>query len=108
MGMLTPSAREKRRETPNRTDTQMTNQTTENTSPAEMNMAGLARLDSLTAGYTGFDTFHEMIDAEGGYFPTLRCESARQESDRTELTELANAYDAHQEARGDSRRAHRC
>lgn len=62
--------------------------------------------DQLTAKHTAFATMQDLLEAKGGYFPSLRCESARG-PEAEELCRLANAYDAYQHARGDSRRAHR-
>ena len=61
--------------------------------------------DALTAKYTAFKSIQEMLDAKGGYFPSLRTESAH--TGRTEIARLADAYDAYQSARGDPRRAYR-
>ena len=63
--------------------------------------------DELTAKHTASRTMQEMLDAKGGYFPSLRTASSRTRIDRQELTRLANAYDAYQAARGDARRAYR-
>lgn len=62
--------------------------------------------DELTAKYTAFASMQELLTAKGGYRPSLRCESASGTRGR-DLTQLANAYDAYQAARGDSRRAFR-
>ena len=61
--------------------------------------------DQLTAKHTAFSTMQELLEAKGGYFPSLRTQSAR--TDREELGQLADAYDAYQHARGDARRAFR-
>lgn len=61
--------------------------------------------DQLTAKHTAFSTMQDLLEAKGGYFPSLRAQSA--DTDREELGLLADAYDAYQAARGDSRRAHR-
>lgn len=65
------------------------------------------RLGELTRRYTAFVNFSALVHAPGRYFPTFRCKSARSSLGRAELTELADAYDAAQEARGDKRRTHR-
>ena len=61
--------------------------------------------DQLTAKHTAFSTMQDLLEAKGGYFPTLHTQSA--DTDREELGRLADAYDAYQHARGDSRRAMR-
>lgn len=69
--------------------------------------------DQLVAKHTAFKNMDELLGAKGGYYPTLRTQSANddhpqlQPSEREELGRLADAYDAYQHARGDSRRAHR-
>jgi hypothetical protein len=65
------------------------------------------RLDLLTQQYTAFRSFAAMLDAVGGFFPSLRTVSSSPAAECRELTELADAYDAEQAARGDSRRAFR-
>jgi hypothetical protein len=57
-------------------------------------------LDVVTRDLTAFPTFSEMVNAQGGYRPTIREETALH-------ILLANAYDKYQTNRGDSRRAHR-
>ncbi len=59
--------------------------------------------DQLTAKHTAFTSMQELLEAKGGYYPSLRTQSAI--IDRDELCVLANAYDTYQQARGDSRRA---
>ena len=61
--------------------------------------------DQLTAKHTAFTTMQDLLEAKGGYFPSIRTLSAK--TDRIELGRLADAYDAYQETRGDSRRAYR-
>jgi len=63
--------------------------------------------DQLTAKYTAFRTMQEMLNAKGGYSPSLRTQSAATYQERIELGLLADAYDAYQGARGDPRRATR-
>ena len=76
------------------------------------------RYDFLTREHTAFKCFQDLIDAFGGYAPSLRAESARacrmasgrrinQKGHRAELTELADGYDRAQAQRGDARRAFR-
>ncbi len=68
-----------------------------------------ARLDLLAATHTAFRSFDGaatgLLNAKGDYSPSLRTRSAHSEEHRRELTELADAYDAIQQKRGDSRRA---
>lgn len=63
------------------------------------------RLDAITLHHTAFHSFHDLLDAQGSYCPSLRTESALHEEHRRELNELADAYDAAQAERGDARRA---
>lgn len=56
------------------------------------------RLDLLTSSLTAFRTFADLINAEGGYRPTIRISGPQ-------ATALADAYDLCQFARGDSRTA---
>ena len=62
--------------------------------------AGRARLDRITRTLTAFKSFQELLDAPGGYFPSLRAGSLFH-------TVLAGAYDKAQAKRGDTRRAFR-
>lgn len=59
-----------------------------------------AELDTLTRTLTAFATFQDLLDAQGGYRPSLVKRDAQ-------TFALANAYDAAQSKRGDSRRAFR-
>lgn len=61
-------------------------------------------LDWLTAQITAFRTFDALINAEGGYRPTLM---ARHRRNGWLYEALAEAYDEAQKKRGDVRRAHR-
>jgi hypothetical protein len=57
-----------------------------------------AERDELTQAMTCFKSFQEMLDANGGYRPTIR---------RSELGDiLAREYDTAQAVRGDDRRAY--
>jgi len=58
-------------------------------------------LNQTTRKYTAFESFNDMVNAEGGYRPSLRSESI------PDLKILADYYDKAQEAKGDRRRAHR-
>ena len=64
-------------------------------------------LDALTLCHTAFHNFRGLLNAAGGYSPSLRTESASSAEHRRELTDLADGYDKAQAARGDSRRAFR-
>lgn len=66
-------------------------------------LSGIAKtenLDTLTRTHTAFSTFAELIATadNSDYFPSLT---------RQDDTELADAYDAAMERRGDARRAWR-
>jgi hypothetical protein len=65
------------------------------------------RIEQLVRKYTASKTLDELLNAAGGYRPSIRCLSARTEEERAELTLLADAYDTAQELRGDPRRAYR-
>jgi hypothetical protein len=58
-------------------------------------------LDEITRKYTAFESFEDMVNAEGNYRPTLRTESVE------ELKILADFYDKVQEDKGDPRRVFR-
>lgn len=58
-------------------------------------------IDALTARITAFDSFADLVHAEGGYRPTLLAQHGQDQ------VALADAYDAHQESVGDERRAYR-
>lgn len=62
-----------------------------------------ARLDSLTRKHSAFASFDEMLNALGGYRPSMHTHDWRND----ELKELAEAYDKAQAARGDDRRVFR-
>ncbi len=62
-------------------------------------------IDQLVAKHTAFSTMQDMLDAQGGYRPSLRTNTAP--TWRSEIGRIADAYDAAQTVRGDSRRAHR-
>jgi len=67
----------------------------------------------LTRKHTAFDSFDDLINAAGGYEPTIRCMAPREtrswdyRAERLELLALADHYDGAQEQRGDPRRAYR-
>ena len=60
-----------------------------------------APLDELVREVSGFASFQDLLDAKGGYEPTMRI------SENPRLAELADAYDTAQAERGDDRRAYR-
>lgn len=66
-----------------------------------------AQIEELVRKYTASKTLDELLSAAGGYFPSIRCKSAKDAQERAELTLLADAYDTAQELRGDPRRAYR-
>jgi hypothetical protein len=70
-----------------------------------------AQLDRLVAYYTGFKTLEQMLNAAGGYRPTIRCtrevNARASEKELADLLAIADAYDAAQAERGDPRRAFR-
>jgi hypothetical protein len=59
------------------------------------------RANELTTKHTAFKNFSRMLNAAGGYSPTLRPDID------PELAELADLYDAAQSDRNDPRRAYR-
>lgn len=63
------------------------------------------RLDALTLHHTAFRSFRDLLEAPGGYCPSLRTESAILADHHRELIKLADAYDAAQAERRDRRRA---
>ena len=62
--------------------------------------------DELTQKYTAFDSFNEMLNAGGGYRPSIRTESTTGR-EQFDLWVLAQTYDLEQALRGDERRAFR-
>lgn len=60
-------------------------------------------LDKITRNHSAFDTFEDLLNAAGGYRPTIRCNGKGGDERRR----LDDAYDRAQEARGDLRRAFR-
>lgn len=65
-----------------------------------MRMSMLNKLHKLANEHTGFRNFRELIDAKGGYVPTIP-------TTETWGKTLADAYDIAMFARGDDRRAYR-
>lgn len=64
-------------------------------------------LDQLVREHTAFESFDDLLNASGGYRPSLRCGVGISRFEN-ELTIIADAYDKCQADRGDSRRAFRC
>ena len=62
--------------------------------------------DQLTARYTSFTDFNEMLNALGNYRPSLRTLSTTGR-EQFDLTNLADIYDLEQKIKGDDRRAFR-
>ena len=56
----------------------------------------------LTQKHTAFGSFRGLLDALGGYHPSLICSDPEHGAERTDL---ADQYDAAQARRGDPRRA---
>ncbi len=76
-------------------------------------MATTSQLNAITRKYTAAASFNVLLDAGGGYYPSLRCLKSSgygTKPNRMEanLVILADAYDAAQAARNDQRRAYRC
>ena len=70
----------------------------------------MENLDKLTKKITAFDSFQDLLDAKGGYYPSLRCSpihGRRIDSTHLNCRNLADAYDKAQAERGDGRRAYR-
>ena len=88
------------------TTSTMTTPAAESTTLANMQamLCAIAnQLDVVVRSVSAFPSFLAMLDAEGGYRPTIRVEG----KDRLLMMHLADCYDAAQAARGDSRRAFR-
>jgi len=56
--------------------------------------------DTLAARHTAFENLEDLLNALGGFYPSL-------DVSKPEVLELADLYDAAQAASGDPRRAHR-
>lgn len=69
----------------------------------------MKNLDQLTKEISAFDSFQDLIDAKGCYYPSLRCKPCKNipSNYTAKCQELANAYDKAQAERGDHRRAYR-
>lgn len=68
-------------------------------------------LNAIVEAQTGFANFEDMLNAAGGYSPTLRDQPrSRRKADIEHALKakfMADAYDAAQMLRGDPRRAYR-
>ena len=62
-------------------------------------------LDDLTQKYTAFDTFQDLLDAKGLYYPSFNTNG--NSITNKQLTILANEYDLAQENKGSFKRAMR-
>lgn len=62
--------------------------------------------DELTQKHTAFENFDALLNAKGGYRPSIRTESTKGR-EQFDLFTLAQIYDLEQELRGDDRRAFR-
>lgn len=69
------------------------------------------RIEEIVRKYTPCKSLAELCTQPGGYRPTIRCTRAvnrkAKPQELTDLSLLADAYDAAQQVRGDSRRAFR-
>ncbi len=63
--------------------------------------------DELTAKYTSFENMKSLLNAEGGYRPSIQVNSTEGQ-EHFDLWVLAQTYDLEQKLRGDERRAFRC
>lgn len=70
----------------------------EQTQTSDVEAAAL--LERIVLTFTAFPSFAELVNARGGYRPTINTANPYLET-------LADAYDKFQEARGDARRANR-
>ena len=61
-------------------------------------------MNDLVKKHTAFESMNQMINAKGGYRPSLRTQSTNGQEQK-ELIIIAECYNAIQEAKGDSRRA---
>jgi hypothetical protein len=72
------------------------------------NAARTIDIDTLTAKYTAFDRFDDLVGTVG-YTPSIRCLTGfRSAKSRAELTRLADSFDWVMKCRRDPRRAWRC
>lgn len=67
----------------------------------------LARADELTRDLTAFQSFQALLDAPGGYRPSIWTKRRTGGETPGRKKDLADLYDQAQEARGDVRRAFR-
>lgn len=70
-------------------------------------------LDEQTRSISAFASFNDLLEAKGDYRPSIGCKSGSGSTRDLSFSELmalqrfANAYDAAQKSRGDSRRVYR-
>lgn len=64
-----------------------------------------AQIEFFTRKYTAYRTFEEMLNERNA--PSLKSTASMRAKEKIETARLADAYDAAQIARGDSRRAWR-
>lgn len=67
----------------------------------------LERLDSLAFKHTFFSTFEQLTSPSNNYKPVLYYDIAQSESQRRDLEELAQAFDAYMKHTNDIRRIYR-
>lgn len=67
---------------------------------AEIDFIDRTPLDAIVQKHTAFASMDEMLNAKGGYFPTIYVKDAQKK-------QMADEYDRLQYLRGDSRRAYR-
>lgn len=68
---------------------------------------GTRDIDELVQRLTGFTSLLEMVEAHPNYRPTIPTTRGQDARECAEYTDIADAYDAAQAARGDARRAYR-
>lgn len=67
---------------------------------------GCARdIDRITHNHTAFATFHDLVNAAGGYRPSIYIAGKSKQAKR-ELVYLTIEYNSFQEKRGDKRRVY--
>jgi ribosome-interacting GTPase 1 len=66
-----------------------------------------AKVDRLIKKHSAFDGIIDLVNAKGGYTPTLYTNAARTAQDREDLKLIANYYDALMNLNGSDKRAYR-
>ena len=61
--------------------------------------------DKLTQQFTAYDTFNELLNAKGGFYPSLPFYLQKTQRRRREMLRLVDLYNEAQKERGDERRA---